>query len=105
MTEPVPPPERAETPRERLLLVLSERPVSARVLSQLAGLAERDVFVHLEHLQKTLKTKNRRLVMTPASCLDCQFIFHKRERLSRPGKCPVCRSTHLSEPLFSLVPR
>ena len=104
MKEPTPLPERSQTPRERLLCALSEEPRSARVLSKLAGLAEREVFDHLQFLQKTLKTRGQRLVLTPATCLDCHFVFRKRERLTRPGRCPVCRSTHLSEPLFSLEP-
>lgn len=96
------PVEQEQTPRERLLQALTAEPVSARTLSQAVSLSESEVVDHLQHLQKTLKTRNRRLVLTPATCLDCQFVFQKRDRLTRPGKCPVCRSTHLSEPLFSL---
>ena len=102
MKEIVPPPEHGQTPRERLLHALSAEPLSARSLSQLVSLSEREVFDHLQFLQKTLKTRGQRLVLTPATCLDCQFVFRKRERLTRPGRCPVCRRTHLSEPLFSL---
>jgi predicted Zn-ribbon and HTH transcriptional regulator len=103
MSEPLPPPDRLQSDRERLQQVLSADPSSARALSQAAGLSERDVLDHLQHLQKSLKIHNRRLLVTPAACLDCQFVFQKRARLTRPGKCPVCRSTHLCEPLFSLV--
>ena len=102
MSGPFIPPERESTPRESLLQLLSAQPKSARELSQEAGLSERDVVFHLGHLQKTLKTKRRRLRVTPATCLDCGYVFHKRTRLTSPGKCPVCRSTHLSDPLFSL---
>ena len=102
MTNPFIPPEKDVTPRESLLRTLSSEPLTARELSQLIGISEKDVLHHLEHLQKTLKTQNKNLLITPASCLDCDFVFQKRGRLTRPGKCPVCRSTHLSEPLFSL---
>lgn len=97
------PPERALSDRERLQQQLSAEPLSVRSLSQSAGLAERDVLDHLQHLQKSMKIKRRRLVVTPAACLDCAFTFHKRERLARPGKCPVCRSTRISEPLFAVA--
>ena len=103
MSEPIPPPDRLQSDRESLQQALSTEPLSARALSQLAGLSESDVVDHLQHLQKSFKAHRRRLIVTPATCLDCQFIFQKRARLTRPGKCPVCRSTHLSEPLFSLV--
>jgi predicted Zn-ribbon and HTH transcriptional regulator len=102
VTEPFPPPERAETAREELLRALSSTPATARCLSQAAGLSEKEVFHHLAHLQKSLKAQHRRLKVTPAACLDCQYVFQKRDRLTRPGKCPICRSTHLSEPLFSI---
>lgn len=41
--------------------------------------------------------------MVPAQCLGCGFIFSKRERLTRPGKCPVCRHGQISEPLFAVI--
>ncbi len=103
MSDRHPPPERRQSDRVRLLQCLSAEPLAARDLSQTAGLSERDVIEHLQHLHKTLKTQQRCLVVKPAACLDCQFVFHKRTRLTRPGKCPVCRSTHLSEPRFSLA--
>lgn len=102
MTEPPPPPERQQTPREMILQALAGEPLSARALSQRVGLSEREVTSHLRHLQKSLKNSARRLSLTPPRCLDCSFAFQKRERLTRPGRCPVCRSTHLSDPLFSL---
>ncbi len=102
MTEPHPPPARLQSSRELLLQALSAEPLTVRALSQAAGLSERDVLDHLRHLQKSLKAQKRRLVMMPATCIDCHFIFQKRERLARPGKCPICRSTHLSGPHFSL---
>jgi predicted Zn-ribbon and HTH transcriptional regulator len=85
-----------------ILQALAGEPLSARDLSQQVGIAEREIAGHLRHLQKSLKNSPRRLQLTPPRCLDCSFVFQKRERLTRPGRCPVCRSTHLSEPLFSL---
>ena len=102
MTEPPPPLQRQKTYREMILQALTGEPISARDLSQKVGIAEREVADHLRHLQKSLKNSPRRLQLKPPRCLDCSFVFQKRERLTRPGRCPVCRSTHLSEPLFSL---
>jgi predicted Zn-ribbon and HTH transcriptional regulator len=97
-----PPPDRSQSARELLIQTLCAEPLTVRDLSQMAGLSEREVLDHMQHLQKSLKAQNRRLVMRPATCLDCHFVFKKRERLARPGKCPVCRSTHVSRPLFSI---
>lgn len=98
----IPPPARAQTDRERLARALDAGPATLRGLSQAAGLSEREVLSHLLHLQKSLRSQGRRLEITPSTCLDCGFTFQKRDRLTRPGKCPVCRSTRLSDPLFAL---
>lgn len=103
MMSRIPPPERAQTARERLGQVLGAGPATLRQLSQGAGLSEREVLAHLLHLQKSMKSQGRRLEITPSACLDCHFVFQKRARLTRPGKCPVCRSTRLSEPLFAIA--
>lgn len=100
--KPLPPPCRVQTARERLSLALGPEPVTLRQLSQAAGLSEREVLSHLQHLQKSLRTQGRRLAITPATCLDCRFSFQKRDRFTRPGKCPACRSTRLSGPFFAL---
>ncbi len=98
----IPPPARVQTARERLGQVLGAGPATLRELSQAAGLSEREVLSHLLHLQKSLRSQGRRLEITPSTCLDCCFTFLKRDRLTRPGKCPVCRSTRLSDPLFAV---
>ncbi|MGW8312512.1 MAG: ArsR family transcriptional regulator [Desulfuromonadales bacterium] len=103
MTEPPSPPVRLQSQRRRLLRFLSTEPMSARELSHAAGLSERDVYDHLQHLRKTLRKQACQLIVSPAACLDCHYTFRKRERLTRPGKCPICRSTHLSEPHFCLA--
>ena len=102
MTKPPSPRHAHQTSRERLREVLSTAPLSTRELSQLSHLSEDEVVTHLAHLRKSLKTKGNALEITPSHCLDCDFVFQKRDRLTRPGKCPVCRSTHLAAPRFSL---
>ena len=105
MSRPKPPPapsERSETVRAALRRRLSEGPASAHELSAAAGIREKDVEAHLEHLAKSLKAEGHALVVTPASCLSCGYVFADRKRLSRPGACPRYRGTHLDPPLFSL---
>lgn len=94
------PPERIETARRRILIIISERPLSAKAISADARIAEKEVSGHLDHLRRTLRREGRRVVVTPAECLACGFVFRKRERLGTPGRCPVCRSESVSEPLF-----
>jgi hypothetical protein len=35
----------------------------------------------------------------------CGFIFRKRDRLKKPGRCPVCHGEHIQDPLFSIIQR
>ena len=96
------PPEAQETVRARILKELEEGPLSARDLSGLVGIPEKEVAGHLEHIRHSLHRSRRRLVVRPAECASCGFVFEKRGRLSRPRKCPVCRGESVHAPLFSL---
>ncbi len=98
------PRERPETVRRRILALLSERPRSAKEISADVRIPEKEVCGHLEHLRMSLRREGRRIVVTPAECFACGFVFRKRERLGKPGRCPVCRGEAVSEPLY-FVPR
>lgn len=102
MTEPRPPAPRQATIRQALADALRAGPASARDLSRLVGLAEKEVAGHLAHLAKSLPAHGERLLVTPAECLACGYAFPSRTRLTRPSRCPQCHGTHLAEPRFRL---
>ena len=93
---------RGATVRQTLLEILRRGPATARDLSRLAGIREREVAPHLEHLAKSVKAKGGSLEVEPAVCLACGFAFRRRERhrYTRPGQCPECRSRRISLPRF-----
>jgi predicted Zn-ribbon and HTH transcriptional regulator len=95
-------PARTETARQALRDTLEHGPFTAHELSARAGIAERDVVGHLEHLERTAKARGETFVVEPARCDDCGFVFKKRERLGRPSKCPICRGGHVAPPRFSM---
>jgi predicted Zn-ribbon and HTH transcriptional regulator len=95
----------SETVRESLRRVLREGPATARDLSRRVGIPERDVPGHLEHLARSLERAGERLVMEPPACFECGFVFRKRRRHARPGRCPQCHSTRTSLPTFSVEKR
>ncbi len=95
-------PGRSETMRQALRDALRDGPLTAHELSARARIAERDIVPHLEHLEKTAKAHGERLEVEPARCDGCGFQFKKRDRLSRPGRCPVCRGNHIVPPRFTL---
>jgi len=99
---PRPPTEVPDTVRHLLLTELEQGVCSARDLSGLVGIPEKEVAGHLEHIRQSLHRTGRRLVIQPAECVKCGFVFDKRERLTRPSRCPLCKRESLHAPLFSL---
>lgn len=98
--EPAVPAERHETIRREIAEALVNRILSARDISGMVGIPTKEVYEHLEHIQRSMNRKEYQLVITPAECKRCGFVFRKRERTKKPGKCPVCRSETIEEPLF-----
>lgn len=100
--EPEAPIERYETIRRFITALLEEQTLTARDISVFARIAEKDVHDHLEHIKKTVQKNNRRFTVEPARCEHCNFVFKKRERLTKPGKCPSCHSTLIRAPVFHI---
>ena len=98
--EPSIPVERQETIRQKIVSLLKEKTLSLKDISFYVMIPVKDVCDHLEHIQKS--KRDYRLDITPARCNNCGFVFKKRDKLKKPGKCPVCRSALIEEPLFSI---
>lgn len=96
------PAERADTVREALRKALLRGPSTARDLSAEVGLREKDVAEHLAHLVRSASHRAERLVVEPATCLACGYLFRERTRLTRPGACPACRSSRIDPPVFRI---
>jgi len=100
---PRPPAESYDTVRQLIMAELEQGPLSAHAISGLVGIPEKEVAGHLEHIRQSLHRTGRRFIVQPAECARCGFVFGKRERLTRPSRCPVCKSESLHAPLFSLA--
>ncbi len=96
------PEERHETIRRQIMSLLKEGTFSAKDISAEVRIPEKEVYGHLEHIRKTMDRKEDHMTITPAECAKCGFVFGKRERLTKPGKCPVCKGEMIREPLFSI---
>lgn len=90
------------TLRQQIVALLEKQAMDARGLSSALGVREREVYAHLAHVQRTVTADKRRFVIYPSRCLDCGFEFEKRKRLTRPSRCPQCRSSRLSQPFFQI---
>jgi len=99
--KPAVPVVKDDTVRHAIMILLAGETVSALDISREVRIPEREVCDHLEHIRKSLRNAGLHLQVVPAACGECGFVFHKRTRLTKPGKCPLCHSSYISEPLFS----
>ena len=100
--KPLVPVERQSSVRKEIMSAIEGEPLSAMNVSGIVGIPEKEVYDHLEHIQKTIHKGGRILIVVPAECRKCGFRFRKRGKLKKPGKCPICRGEAIEEPLFAI---
>ena len=88
--------------RKELMAILSARPRSVSSLARELGLKRGDVEDDLRHMIRSARAAGHRVLIEPARCRSCGFAFGE-EKLSKPGKCPQCRSTWLYEAQVSVA--
>ena len=62
-----------------------------------------DVEDALRHMIRSARAADHRIVVVPARCRACGFIFDE-DRLTKPGRCPECRESRIFEPQISIQP-
>ncbi|HXX35690.1 MAG TPA: transcriptional regulator [Thermodesulfobacteriota bacterium] len=90
-----------QTLRKAIAETLERDFLDLREISKIFHIKEREALDHLEHIARSARLK--RFFMEPAVCLDCGFTFKKRDRLSTPSRCPLCRSSSIAPPRFKIV--
>ena len=99
-------PYESQTARQRLVGLLTGSRLTSYQLAQLLGIPERQVEDHLTHVVKTVaRDRERRFILEPSGCQDCGFIFRDRTKLTRPSRCPRCRSESTSAPRYGIDAR
>ena len=88
--------------RKDLITLLHDNPLRLSEIARLYDVPLKEVLDDVKHLRKTLKHSAYRLDIMPAECRKCGFVF-SAEKLSKPSKCPQCRSTWLEEPVMQIV--
>jgi len=91
------------TIRQQIIDLLSEEELNARDLSQALSIMEKEVYDHLEHIERTLSRQGKKLLVTPHRCLNCGYTFQKRKKWSKPGRCPECKEGHISMAAYRIV--
>ncbi len=90
------------TTRQEIMALLSEGEYGAKNISKFIRISEKEVYEHLEHIGRSLKSQKMRLKITPALCLQCGFRFEDRSRFTSPGKCPRCKGEHIQDPQYGI---
>ena len=85
-----------QTVRQQIVDLLSLEEMTQRDLSQALGIPEKEVVSHLEHIERSIRSLGKKLVEAPYRCLSCGFVFDKRNRFTKPGRCPSCRNSHIA---------
>jgi predicted Zn-ribbon and HTH transcriptional regulator len=94
-------PTRRETIAE--LLERSEHPMTAEEICERLDIKKRSiVYEDIDHISKSVKRQNKELLIRPAICGKCQFVFKTRKTAKPPSKCPKCKSEWILSPTFSI---
>ncbi len=90
------------TTRQEMMALLSEGDYGAKDISKIIRISEKEVYEHLDHIGRSLKSQKMKLKITPAVCLECGFKFEGRNRFPSPGKCPKCKGEHIQDPKYGI---
>ena len=88
------------TIRQKIIDLLCQGEYGAREVSQQLGIREKEVYAHLPHVAFTLNARDLHLVILPSECLSCGYVFSKRKRFDKPGRCWHCKNERITEPRF-----
>ncbi len=92
-----------QTRRESIanLLEQTEQPLTAEEICEQLDIKKRSiVYEDLDHIAKSIKRRNKELLIRPAVCGKCQFTFKVGKTSKAPSKCPKCRSQWILSPSF-----
>ena len=91
------------TRREEIAILLEEAeyPLTAQDICDQLGLLKRSiVYEDIDHIARSVKRKGKQVIVSPARCGKCQFMFKKIKSSKAPTKCPKCRSEWIIPPGF-----
>ena len=94
-----------KTRREKIIKLLSEHEdMTLQELADLINAPVKTVVQDIDSVRKTIKYDNKRIEVRPAVCLNCNFVFSGRSRVSDPHKCPECHSERIAPQKFRISP-
>lgn len=93
----------SQTARQRIIELLNGARLSCYQLAQMLGIPERQVEEHLAHVVRTIdRGRDRQFILEPSTCRDCGYVFRDRTKLTKPSRCPRCRSECTTAPRYGI---
>ena len=89
------------TTRQRIAAFLREKPAAAGELAAEFDVTTETALSHVEHVAESLEQGDEQLLVSPPECRDCGFHGFD-DLISRPSRCPECKSESVSEPAFTI---
>lgn len=86
------------TRREKIIEMLQQQKYTAQHMANFFETTLKEILEDLAHIGKSIKPKKLKTI--PAYCKSCNFIFREREKVSKPSKCPKCRSEWIEAQMF-----
>lgn len=93
------PEERKETVRQEIINLLKNSKHTVGSLSKQVHRSEKEIIDHLSHI-----AIHKNVIIDPAECIKCGYVFHDRIKIKKPSKCPKCKGTYIEEPIYSISP-
>jgi len=91
-----------QTIRQQLVELLETGSYCLRDLSQALSIPEKEVIGHLSHIERTVRSRGKKFEEIPHVCLSCGFVFDKRKRFTKPGRCPKCKNSHIQSAFYHI---
>ena len=91
------------TRREEItrLLESAEQPMTAQEICDILDLEKRSiVYEDINHIARSVKNLGKEVIVKPASCGKCNFVFRVKGSAKAPTKCPKCKSEWILAPGF-----
>lgn len=93
-----------KTRREKIVELLSKHEeMTLLELADLTNFPVKVVAQDLDSVRKTIRYDNKRIEVRPAVCMNCNYVFSGRSRVSDPHKCPECHSERIAPQKFRIT--
>jgi len=90
------------TRRQKIVELLSDAEWEFDDLRHDLGLTVRVLEEDLRHIDRSVRATGSRLVLRPARCETCDFVF-KSTAFHPPGRCPGCRDRRIAGPWVKIT--